>query len=164
MTDSHAPAIGRNLLPMAALCASLALAACQTGGPVATSGGASASGVSYLTEIRTSHGLPPLAYDARLEQAALQQAAYMARSGRMEHTTGWGKDFARRMKSNGVDAPAAENIAVGQDSAAAAFEAWYRSPKHLENMLGAGYRGLGVAVVSNPASGGLPYWAMVLSS
>lgn len=71
MPDSHSPAIGRRLLPMAALGALLALAACQTGGPVGNSGGASASGVTYLTEIRTSQGLPPLAYDAKLEQAAL---------------------------------------------------------------------------------------------
>ena len=160
MTDSHAPAIGRNLLPMAALCASLALAACQTDGPVATSGGASASGVSSLTEIRTSHGLPPLAYDARLEQAALQQAAYMARSGRMEHTTGWGKDFARRMKSNGVDAPAAENIAQGRMDMDRLFSMWMNSSGHRRNMLDPRFNRFGLAYAGE--ADGRKYWALVV--
>ena len=75
---------------------------------------------------------------------------------------GFGASFGKRMRGMGVALPAAENIAAGQDNAAEAFEAWYRSPKHLANMLG-NYRGLGVAVVSNPASGGRRYWAMVLS-
>ena len=81
----------------------------------------------------------------------------------MEHNIGFGASFLKRMKGMDVSLPAAENIAAGQASAIEAFEAWYRSPKHLENMLGAGYRGLGVAVVSNPDTGNRPYWAMVLS-
>ena len=88
----------------------------------------------------------------------------MAKNGKMSHLIGIGDSFLDRMKGQGVALPAAENIAAGQDDAESAYQAWYRSPKHLENMLGSGYRGLGVAVVRNPASGNRPYWAMVLSS
>jgi uncharacterized protein YkwD len=160
MPDSFVPAIGRRLLPMAALCAALALAACQTGAPVGTSGGASVSGVSYLTEIRTSHDLPPLAYDARLEKAALQQAAYMARSGRMEHTTGRGKDFTRRMKKNGVDAPAAENIAQGRMDMEKLFSMWMNSSGHRRNMLDPRFNRFGLAYAGE--ADGRKYWALVV--
>jgi uncharacterized protein YkwD len=160
MPNSHFPVAGRRLFPMAALCASLALAACQTGGFVGDSGGASASGVTYLTEIRTSHGLPPLAYDARLEKAALQQAAYMARSGRMEHTTGWGKDFGRRMNKNGVDAPAAENIAQGRMDMAKLFSMWMNSSGHRRNMLDPRFNRFGLAYAGE--ANGRKYWALVV--
>lgn len=160
MPDSSIPAIGRRLIPMAALGASLALAACQTGGPVGDSGGASASGVAYLTEIRTSQGLSPLAYDARLEKAALQQAAYMARSGRMEHTTGWRKDFGTRMRQNGVEAPAAENIAQGRMDMDRLFSMWMNSSGHRKNMLDPRFNRFGLAYAGE--ADGRKYWALVV--
>ncbi|GAA4169721.1 CAP domain-containing protein [Shinella granuli] len=122
------------------------------------------SSLAFVNKIRAERGLAPLSPDKAAQRAAMDQASRMASAGRMEHNIGFGANFLKRMKGMEVPLPAAENIAAGQDSAAEAFEAWYRSPKHLENMLGTGYRGLGVAVVSNPASGNRPYWAMVLSS
>ena len=71
--------------------------------------GASASGETYLRSIRTDHGLPPLARDGKLEKAAAEQAGYMARASAMSHRTGWRKDFATRMKENGIEGAAAEN-------------------------------------------------------
>ena len=124
----------------------------------------SEASLALVNRLRAERGLSPLSVDPAAQRAAMDQASRMAAAGRMEHNIGLGANFLKRMKGMEVPLPAAENIAVGQDGAAAAFEAWYRSPKHLENMLGAGYRGLGVAVVSNPASGNRPYWAMVLSS
>ena len=142
---------------MAALC--VALAACQTG-TIGDSGGASASGMAYLTEIRTSHGLPPLAYDSRLEKAALQQAAYMARAGRMEHTTGWRKDFGARMAQNGVDAPAAENIAQGRMDMEKLFSMWMNSSGHRKNMLDPRFNHFGLAYAGE--ADGRKYWALVV--
>lgn len=160
MPDSSILAIGRRLAPMAAFSAALALTACQTGGSVGDSGGASSSGATYLTEIRTSHGLPPLAYDTRLEKAALQQAAYMARSGRMEHTTGWRKDFGTRMKQNGVDAPAAENIAQGRMDMEKLFSMWMDSSGHRKNMLDPRFGRFGLAYAGE--ADGRKYWALVV--
>ncbi|UDF30969.1 UNVERIFIED_ORG: CAP domain-containing protein [Roseateles sp. XES5] len=143
-------------------------AGCSTTSVLAPSAGTGSdqtpASLALVNKLRADRGLSPLALDKAAQRAAMDQASRMAAAGRMEHNIGLGANFLKRMKGMEVPLPAAENIAVGQDGAAAAFEAWYRSPKHLENMLGAGYRGLGVAVVSNPASGGRPYWAMVLSS
>ncbi|MCP8896279.1 CAP domain-containing protein [Shinella daejeonensis] len=147
--------------------AALALAAaagCNTRGPGSGAGrDETAATLALVNRLRAEKGLPALSADPAARRAALEQARRMAASGRMEHVIGIGASFPARMKSMGVTLPAAENIAAGQDSAAKAFDAWYRSPKHLENMLGAHYRGLGVAVVSDPASGNRPYWAMVLA-
>ena len=143
-----------------------ALAAGCTPRPPAPSAGTgsdqTAASLAFVNKLRAARGLPALAVDGAAQRAAMDQAGRMAAVGRMEHNIGFGANFGKRMKGMDVALPAAENIAAGQASAAEAFEAWYRSPKHLANMLGS-YRGLGVAVVSNPASGNRRYWAMVLS-
>lgn len=155
---------------LAASAASVAVlaAGCSTTGVLTPSAGTGSdqtpASLAFVNKIRAERGLAPLSLDKAAQRAAMDQASRMASAGRMEHNIGFGANFLKRMKGMEVPLPAAENIAAGQDSAAEAFDAWYRSPKHLENMLGTGYRGLGVAVVSNPASGNRPYWAMVLSS
>lgn len=149
------------------LVALAALAGCSVTGapaPSARSGGdRTPAALALVNRLRAERGLPALVVDRAAQRAAMDQASRMAAAGRMEHEIGLGASFARRMKDMAVALPAAENIAAGQDGAAGAFEAWRRSPKHLANMLNPRFRGLGVAVVSSPASGGRPYWAMVLS-
>ena len=147
----------------AALGGLLFLAACQTGSNVAGDGaGASASGTAYLQTIRSEHGLPPLRPDSTLERAALQQAAYMARSGKMEHTTGWGKDFAARMGDNGVAGAAAENIAHGGMEPAKLFSMWMNSAGHRRNMLDPRFGKFGLAYVREGKGSDRRYWALVL--
>ena len=151
------------LAASAASLAALAAGCSTTRQPAAGTGSdQTAASLGLVNKLRTGRGLPALTIDPAAQHAAMDQASRMAAAGRMEHNIGLGANFAKRMKGMAVALPAAENIAAGQDNAAEAFDAWYRSPKHLANMLG-NYRGLGVAVVSNPASGGRPYWAMVLS-
>ncbi len=120
--------------------------------------------LGYVNALRKDRGLDPLTRDPAAAQAALSQAARMAKAGKMSHLIGLGDSFLSRMKGDGVALPAAENIAMGQETAERAYLAWYNSPKHLENMLGSNYTGLGVAVMRNPASGNQPFWAMVLST
>ena len=153
------------LAASAATVAALA-AGCSTTSVLAPSAGTgsdqTAASLTLINKLRADRGLSALSIDKAAQRAAMDQASRMASAGKMEHNIGFGANFLKRMKGMEVALPAAENIAVGQDSAEEAFDAWYRSPKHLVNMLGASYRGLGVAVVSNPASGNRPYWAMVL--
>ena len=156
------------MIPRRAFLAGLAaLAGCSTTSVLTPGSGTgrdeTPASLALVNRLRAGRGLPALAVDKAAQRAAMDQASRMAAAGRMEHNIGLGADFAKRMKGMDVALPAAENIATGQDSAAEAFEAWRVSPRHLENMLGTRFRGLGVAVVSNPASGGRPYWAMVLS-
>jgi uncharacterized protein YkwD len=103
-----------------------------------------------------------LSSDARLEQAARQQAGYMAGAGRMSHTTGWGKDFAARVKDNGIEGAAAENIAEGRMDLPRLFDMWMRSPPHRRNMLDARFGHFGLAYAGGGKNGQWRYWALVL--
>jgi uncharacterized protein YkwD len=122
-----------------------------------------AAALPLVNELRAKNGLPPLSVDPAATTAALFQAKRMASAGKMKHVMGIADGFGPRVKASGVQLPAAENIAAGQQSVPAVVTAWINSPHHLENMLGH-YTGLGVAVAHNPASKNVPYWAMVLSS
>jgi len=160
--------LSRRAFLSASAAAIAALAAgCSTTSVLSPSAGTGSdqteASLALVNKLRRERGLSALSVDRAAQRAAMDQASRMAAAGRMEHNIGLGANFLKRMKGMGVTLPAAENIAAGQSGAAAAFDAWYRSPKHLENMLGAGYRGLGVAVVTNPSTGNRPYWAMVLS-
>jgi uncharacterized protein YkwD len=158
----------RTVLTASAAAIAALAAGCSTTGVLTPSAGTGSdqteASLGLVNKLRKDRNLSPLSLDKAAQRAAMDQASRMAAAGRMEHNIGFGANFLRRMKGMEVALPAAENIATGQDDAAEAFDAWYRSPKHLENMLGESYRGLGVAMVSNPASGNRPYWAMVLSS
>ncbi len=125
---------------------------------------ASAAGQSYLAQIRSSNGLPPISADPTLGQAALHQAEYMARSGRMKHTTGWGKDFVSRMRADGVRGAAAENVAFGDMDAEEVFSRWMNSAGHRRNMLDPAFSRFGLAFVREAANPKRRYWALVLAS
>ncbi|MBL8583776.1 MAG: CAP domain-containing protein [Rhizobiaceae bacterium] len=122
--------------------------------------GASASAAAQLSSIRSEAGLPPLAADASLEKAAAVQAGYMAADGRMAHTTGWGKDFASRMRKAGINGPAAENIAAGRMDVERLFAMWMASDGHRRNMLDPRFGHFGLA--SADGGDGSRYWALVL--
>ena len=122
--------------------------------------GASATGETYLAAIRSDHGLPALSPDPKLEKAAAQQAGYMARSAEMSHRTGWRKDFATRMKENGVGGAAAENVAHGAMDPEKLFKMWMDSKGHRRNMLDPRFAHYGLASAEDPQ--GRKYWALVL--
>ncbi|MGZ2439466.1 CAP domain-containing protein [Sinorhizobium medicae] len=158
----------RRLLLRAGAAVSLGLiTGCTTSNLLSPDGGTGSdqtdSTLGHVNALRKGRGLSNLTGDRAASVAAMHQAARMASAGKMRHNIGWRDSFYDRMKGQGVALPAAENIAVGQVDAESAYEAWFNSPKHLENMLG-NYRGLGVAVAQNSASGNRPYWAMVLCS
>ena len=143
----------------------LPLAACSTtsydsvGGSLAMN-----DGQDHLARIRSEYGLTPLAADADLGRAALQQARYMAASGRMNHTTGWGKDFASRVRGNHIHGAAAENIAYGQMDPDEVFSRWMNSPGHRRNMLDPHFSRFGLAHAEDPRNPERRYWALVLGS
>ncbi|MBN9242740.1 MAG: CAP domain-containing protein [Mesorhizobium sp.] len=172
MTASRSQAVCRRAalprnaarLAFAGLCAAvlLALQGCGSVKPVGEGGGASSAAAATVNAYRAEQGLPSLTPDAQLEQAALQQARYMAAAGRMEHTTGWGKDFASRVKANGIAGAAAENIAAGRMDTARVLDTWMHSPPHRRNMLDRRFTRFGLAYVRDSGNGEWRYWAMVL--
>ncbi|KSV88855.1 uncharacterized protein, YkwD family [compost metagenome] len=157
----------RGLLRATAILSLGALAGCTTSQLLTPDSGTGSdqteASLGYVNKLRKGKGLTELVADHAASVAAMNQAARMAKVGKMQHLIGWNDSFYDRMKGQGVTLPAAENIAMGQDDAERAYDAWYKSPKHLENMLG-NYRGLGVAVAQNASSGNRPFWAMVLSA
>ncbi|MDI6026340.1 CAP domain-containing protein [Corticibacterium sp. UT-5YL-CI-8] len=168
MTDSTAPTARHgssglrfrpaSLVLAASLCAAL-LSACQTGGRIEGGAIVSPQGQSYLNDIRAGQGMSAMTPDAKLGQAALQQAGYMAGSGKMVHTTGRGKDFATRIKDNEIEGAASENIAQGRMDMAKLFQMWRDSPAHRRNMLDERFNRFGLAYVTR---GGERYWALVM--
>lgn len=151
------------ILKSAAAGALLVLAACQTSSLPGEGAGASAAAVGRLAEIRTTHGLPKLASDPQLEQAALRQAGYMASAARMKHTTGWGRNFAARMHDDGVEGAAAENIAHGRMEMDELFAMWMHSQGHRRNMLDPRFSRFGLAYVRDGKGSQQRYWALVLA-
>jgi len=141
----------------------LALAGCGSLSALGPGTGSSTSAVGYLADIRAAEGLSPLVSDPQLEKAALQQAKYMARSARMEHTTGWNTDFATRMAGNDIAGPAAENIARGRFDTAKVITVWKNSPPHRRNMLDKRMNRFGLAYVRDAKNNDVRYWAMVLA-
>jgi uncharacterized protein YkwD len=100
--------------------------------------------------------------DRRLEQAALRQATYMARAGDLTHTTGWGRDFASRMRKAGIHGFREENIAYGRFNTARVLEVWMHSPPHRKNILNPKVSRFGLAAVDDGTADDRRYWAMVL--
>lgn len=139
-----------------------ALAGCGTMMPKGSGTGASRSAAGTLAGIRSARNLSKLAPDSQLEQAAAQQAAYMASAKRMTHTTGWGKDFASRVGDNHIEGAAAENIAEGRMDIGRLFDTWMNSPPHRRNILDARFTRFGLAYASDPKNPDWRYWALVL--
>ncbi len=94
----------------------------------------------YVNELRVENGLSPIAYDHELVEACMQRGFEICVN--YSHTRPDGTDrFALCSKMNG------ENITVGISTAAAAFEQWKNSEKHLANMLNERVRSMGVGCV-----------------
>jgi uncharacterized protein YkwD len=152
----------RALLKGAALSALAALVGCGTMNSTGQGAGASADASDILAGIRASEGLGTLTADRQLEQAALQQAGYMAGARSMTHTTGWHRDFASRVKENGIEGAAAENIAEGRMDLQRLFDMWMHSAPHRRNMLDPRFTRFGLAYMRDGKNGDWRYWSLVL--
>jgi uncharacterized protein YkwD len=151
----------RTLLITGSLMALVGLAGCGSL-PTGSGAGASKAASGIVAGIRRTNGLGSLSPDSQLEQAALQQAGYMAGAGRMAHTAGRGKDFASRVKGNGIEGAAAENIAEGRMDLQRLFDMWMHSAPHRRNMLDPRFTRYGLAYVSDGNNGQWRYWCLIL--
>ena len=110
-----------------------------------------------VSAYRRSHGLGPVSVDARLNEAAEEQARAVARAGRLSHG-----DFAGRMSRYDV-AAAAENLAMGSSTVGGAMTQWRQSPHHNANLLKEGMTRIGFARAQTMGRGHNNYWALVLA-
>lgn len=95
--------------------------------------------VARTNEARARRGLAPLAVDSGLVSGARRHASWMARNRSLTHGQG-----------------VAENIAMGQGSAAEAVGDWLRSDGHRANMLDGSHTRIGVGMAR--AADGTAYW------
>lgn len=116
--------------------------------------------VGLINEHRRSNGLPPLTASPTLGAAALVQSQDMADNDFSDHVGSDGSSPEDRMRAAGypVDEAGAvgENIywgGTGLETAEDAFAFWLSSPGHNANMLNPAFQAIGVASVSNPATG-----------
>jgi uncharacterized protein YkwD len=156
------PELMRRLIITASMVLPFALAACQTPTMLSIPGEArSESADDVLRRLRETEGLRALSADAQLEKAAREQAGLMAARQKMQHTTGRGDDFVSRVRRNGIEGAAAENIARGSFDTERLFLAWMNSRGHRRNMLDGRFTRFGLA--SAQAKTGERYWALVLA-
>lgn len=104
---------------------------------------------SLVNKVRGQHGCGPVRVDARLVSAAEGHSADMARRDYFSHVSPEGVSFAERIRAAGYPSPAAENIAVGQRSAAQVMDGWMSSPGHRRNILDCDYTAIGVGLWSS---------------
>ena len=102
----------------------------QTGSVANSDGGA------LLNAIRGQNGRSALRPNNALMRAASGHAADMATNGFMGHTSSNGDTVRDRARKQGYSACLiAENVALGQGSAAEVMNAWMTSPGHRKNIL-----------------------------
>lgn len=111
--------------------------------------------VIELTNIeRAKSGLPPLAENSALGQAATSKAANMFQEDYWAHFAPSGKtpwDFI--LGSGYRFSVAGENLAKNFSNAEDVVEAWMASPTHKENILNSKYRDIGIAVEDGVLNG-----------
>ncbi len=98
---------------------------------------------------RAEAGVPELAWNEWLAQAARKHAEEMARRGRLSHQFPGEPGLRDRVAATGIRFDAsAENVALGPTTAGINHD-WMLSPGHRANILDPKYNAIGVAVVRN---------------
>ncbi|OFZ19112.1 MAG: hypothetical protein A2X94_10205 [Bdellovibrionales bacterium GWB1_55_8] len=117
-----------------------------------------AQGVFSLTnEYRAANGLSPLIWNSQLASAAQDFAERMANEGFFDHTSPDGVTVGERITSAGYDwRTYGENIAYGYSTPEATMQGWINSSGHRANILGQGYKDLGVGYARSKSGTG--YW------
>lgn len=103
---------------------------------------------------RQGAGLAPLVLNQRLAEAAAKKAQDMFANNYWSHTSPNGRtpwDFI--INEDYKYTLAGENLAKNFSDSRAVVEAWMASPTHRENILKAGYRDIGFAVINGVLNG-----------
>ena len=152
------------LLVLTSACATPASPTEVADAPAAGTGASAiASTLVQMTNAeRANAGVPALSASARLMQAAQLHADQMARLGRLEHVLS-GAQYPRpedRLAAAGYQwSSYAENIAMGQNTAAAAMDSWMHSSGHRTNILSTSNTEIGIGYARDSA--GRPYYVQV---
>ncbi|MGJ5748912.1 RNA polymerase sigma factor (sigma-70 family) [Streptomyces puniciscabiei] len=112
--------------------------------------------VALVNKERAGAGCGPLTEDAQLQKAAQGHSDDMAARHFFDHTNPDGADPGQRITAAGyLWSTYGENIAQGQQTAAAVMDSWMHSPGHRANILNCSFKDIGVGV--HNGTGG-PWW------
>jgi uncharacterized protein YkwD len=134
-------------------------------GSTATPAAIAADIVRYTNEARARNGLPSLASNSRLMEAARIHAQQMASHQRDEHTISNARYPTMRSRLEAVGyvfANAAENVAWNQPDARTVVNVWMNSTGHRANILNRKLTEIGAAMARS--SKGEPYWIQVFGT
>lgn len=115
-----------------------------------------------VNEVRAARHLAPFAASRALSRSAAAHSRSMLTRGFFAHESANGTSFSSRIK--GFYGPRSSTWTVGENlamfggmtpTAAAVVDAWMGSPGHRANLLRGSFREAGVAVMFNPAAGGV---------
>ena len=106
----------------------------------------------------------PLRLNSALSRVAVDYAAVMARSSRLEHRGRDGSLPADRVRRAGYSAAlVGENIAGGVPDAAGAVAGWLASPGHCANIMESRFTEMGLGFGLNGSSEFQIYWSQLLA-
>ena len=110
--------------------------------------------LELTNKARTEYGLPSLSVDSKLQEAARNKAKDMFDNQYFEHISPQGVTPWYWFDKAGYDyLYAAENLALDFSTAEGVHSALMKSTGHRENILGANYKEIGVAVLSGNFQG-----------
>ena len=153
-------------LVLASACATFASPTEMPGSAAAEAAGGVSDVAGPIVKItnaeRANAGVPALRTNSRLMDAAQLQADQMVRLGRLEHVLSGGRypKPEDRLAAAGYQwSSYAENIAMGQTSAAGVMDSWMRSSGHRANILSPNNTEIGIGFARDSA--GRPYYVQV---
>jgi uncharacterized protein YkwD len=132
--------------PALALCLALCLPLPQVPARAGETSDLATEVLAEVNRYRASHGLAPLAADARLQAIAQAHSQAMAQEGRLSHG-----GFQQRFDRSGARL-CVENLAAGTLQPARIVAAWRRSPEHHRNLLESRVQVAGVAAAGSVVS------------
>lgn len=121
--------------------------------------------IAAVNEVRSAHGLAPVAINEKLAGAAQAQAEAMAAAGVLAHHTAAGNLTERLGAAGYAFSEAAENLGGGAASADETVLGWEQSPPHARNLLIPSLKQAGAGHA--PGKPGDPYgdyWCLILAS
>jgi uncharacterized protein YkwD len=133
---------------------SIAAASVRTGAAPPAQGNHQHALFEIVNETRTRAGVPPLAWDDKLAQAAWDHARVMADHGSLSHQFAGEAPLLERLAARQARLDSASENVVYDISVQGVHDNFMSSPAHRNNLLNPAYDAVGIAVVE---AGGILY-------
>lgn len=122
--------------------------------------------LGLINQYRAANGLGALVHTQTLGAAAEHHSVDMATNNYFSHPLLDGTSVAQNIANHGYPDRSTwgENIAAGNESAAATFEQWRTSPPHNANMLNPSFGAIGIGRAYGASSSFGTYWTTVFGA